>query len=58
MSFLMLQNSCHSSGFLDLFAFFFFCTLFSQVFPEPGKVESGGGKTAWYILVHSVDDFC
>ena len=33
MSFLRLQNSCQSSGFLDLFAFLynrlFFCTFFS-----------------------------
>ena len=56
----MLQNSCQSSGFLDIFAFLynrsFFCTFF-QVFIEPGKVVSGSCKTDWYIVFHDVDDF-
>ena len=61
MSFLRLQNSCQSSGFLDFFAFlhnrfFLFHIFFKST--EPGKVESGSCKVAWYILVHNVDDFC
>ena len=57
ISFLMLQNSCQSSGFLDLFAFLYNRFFFLQVFTEPGKVVSGNCKTEWYILVHNVDDF-
>ena len=61
MSFLMLQNSCQSSGFLDIFAFLynrFFLLQIFKVFIEPGKVVSGSCKTDWYIVFHNVDDFC
>ena len=61
MSFLMLQNSCQSSGFLDMFAFLYNCFFLLhifQVFIEPGKVVSGSFKKDWYIVFHNVDDFC
>jgi len=61
VSFLMLQNSCQSSGFLELFAFlynnfFFFQFFFKSI--EPGKVVAGSCKMEWYMLVHNVDGFC
>ena len=62
MSFLVLQNSCQSSGFLDSFAFlynrFFLLYICFQVFIETGKVVSGSCQTDWYIVFHNVDDFC
>ena len=60
MSFLILQNSCQSSGFVVFFAFlynfFFVLHIFFQVFIEQGKGVSGSCKTDWYIVFHNVDD--